>query len=108
MAEPHVDVAVATGTDTELGRISTMLGAVEALETPLTRDLNRFGRTVTGAIAALALVVAGIAAARGFAAVEAAMAGISLAVAAVPEGLPTAVTIALAVGACGPCRCRPR
>jgi calcium-translocating P-type ATPase len=92
-------VAVATGVDTELGRISAMLGNVETLETPLTRDLDRFGRTVTGVIVALAVAVAGIAAARGFAAVEAAMAGISLAVAAVPEGLPTVVTIALAVGA---------
>jgi len=90
-------VAVATGAATELGRISSLLGAVEPLQTPLTRDLDRFARTITGAIAAAAVVLAAVAVVRGFAVADAAMAGISLAVAAVPEGLPAVVTIALAV-----------
>jgi Ca2+-transporting ATPase len=90
-------VAVATGAATELGRISTLLGDVEPLQTPLTRDLDRFARTITGAIAAAAVVLAAVAVVRGFAVADAAMAGISLAVAAVPEGLPAVVTIALAV-----------
>jgi calcium-translocating P-type ATPase len=90
-------VAVATGAKTELGRISTLLGEVEPLQTPLTRDLDRFARTITGAIAAAAVLLAGVAVARGFALADAAMSGISLAVAAVPEGLPAVVTIALAV-----------
>jgi calcium-translocating P-type ATPase len=92
-------VAVATGADTELGRISALVGGVRPLDTPLTRDLGRFGRAVTGAIAVLAVVVGALAALRGFAGGEAAMAAVSFAVAAVPEGLPTVVTIALAVGA---------
>ncbi len=91
-------VTVATGTETELGRISTLLDAVEPLETPLTRDLARFGRVITAAIAAAAVALAVIAAVRGFPLADAALAGISIAVAAVPEGLPAVVTIALAVG----------
>ncbi len=90
-------VAVATGPATELGRISTLLGAVEPLQTPLTRDLDRFGRTITGAIGIAAAALAGIALVRGFPLAEAGMAGISLAVAAIPEGLPAVVTIGLAV-----------
>ncbi len=91
-------VTVATGTSTELGRISSLLEGVKPLETPLTRDLARFGRVITGAIAAAAVLLAAVAAVRGFPPGDAALAGISLAVAAVPEGLPAVVTIALAVG----------
>jgi calcium-translocating P-type ATPase len=91
-------IAVATGTATELGRISTLLERVKPLETPLTRDLAQFGRVVTAAIGVAAVLLAVVAVLRGFAFGEAALAGISLAVAAVPEGLPAVVTIALAVG----------
>lgn len=91
-------LAVATGTDTEIGRISSMLDDVKPLETPLTRDLARFGRVITAGIAVAAVLLAVVAAVRGFELGEAALAGISLAVAAVPEGLPAVVTIALAVG----------
>jgi len=91
-------VAVATGRRTELGRVATLLDGVQPLETPLTRDLARFGRVITGAIAVAALVLAAVAAVRGFPLADAALVGISLAVAAVPEGLPAVVTIALAVG----------
>jgi calcium-translocating P-type ATPase len=91
-------VTVATGLDTELGRIASLLQGVEPLETPLTRDLDRFGRVITAAIAAAAVLLAVIAAVRGFEPADAALAGISVAVAAVPEGLPAVVTIALAVG----------
>jgi calcium-translocating P-type ATPase len=75
-----------------------LLGDVEPLETPLTRDLARFGRVITAAIGVAAVLLAIVAAVRGFPVGDAALAGISLAVAAVPEGLPAVVTIALAVG----------
>jgi calcium-translocating P-type ATPase len=91
-------VTVATGSQTELGRIAGLIESVEPLETPLTRDLAHFGRIITVAIAAAAVLLAVIAAVRGFELADAALAGISLAVAAVPEGLPAVVTIALAVG----------
>jgi calcium-translocating P-type ATPase len=91
-------VTVATGPATELGRISTLLDDVKPLETPLTRDLDHFGRVITLAIGIAAVLLALVAAVRGFSAADAALAGISLAVAAVPEGLPAVVTIALAVG----------
>ena len=91
-------VTVATGLDTELGRIASLLEGVEPLDTPLTRDLARFGRVITAAIGVAAVLLAAIAAVRGFELADAALAGISLAVAAVPEGLPAVVTIALAVG----------
>jgi calcium-translocating P-type ATPase len=91
-------LTVATGADTELGRISTLLNDVEPLQTPLTRDLDRFGRVITLAIVAASILLAVVAALRGFTVADAALVGISLAVAAVPEGLPAVVTIALAVG----------
>ncbi len=91
-------VSVTTGTATEVGRISAMLASVDALSTPLTRALDRFGRTVTAAIAAATVVLVGVGLARGFPAGDAVLAGIGLAVAAVPEGLPAVVTISLAIG----------
>jgi P-type E1-E2 ATPase len=71
---------------------------VDELTTPLTRELDRVGRAVTALIGGAAVVLAVVAAVRGFALADAALAGISLAVAAVPEGLPAVVTIALAIG----------
>ena len=91
-------VAVATGSSTELGRISSLLEKVDVLETPLTHELDRVGRAITVAIGVVAVLLGVAAAVRGFSFSDAALAGISLAVAAVPEGLPAVVTIALAIG----------
>ena len=91
-------VAVATGSDTQVGRISALIDAVDPLQTPLTRELDRLGRTVTTAIGVAAVLLGIVAVVRGFPLADAALAGISLAVAAVPEGLPAVVTIALAIG----------
>jgi calcium-translocating P-type ATPase len=91
-------VAVATGSSTELGRISSLLEQTDVLETPLTQELDRVGRAITLAIGVAAILLAIAAAVRGFSFSDAALAGISLAVAAVPEGLPAVVTIALAIG----------
>ena len=91
-------IAVATGPMTELGRISALLEGADPLETPLTRELDRVGRAITLAIGTAAIMLGLAAALRGFPAADAALAGISLAVAAVPEGLPAVVTIALAIG----------
>ena len=91
-------VAVATGSQTQVGRISALIDAVDPLQTPLTRELDRLGRTVTAAIGVAAVLLGIVAVVRGFPLADAALAGISLAVAAVPEGLPAVVTIALAIG----------
>ncbi len=92
-------VVVATGAATELGRISTLLGSVERLQTPLLRQMDGFARRLTVII--LAICAAAFAFAilvRGYAVGDAFMAMISLAVAAIPEGLPAVLTITLAIG----------
>ena len=91
-------VVVATGASTELGRISALLERTDVLRTPLTRELDRVGRAISVAIGVAAVLLGLAAAIRGFPLSDAALAGISLAVAAVPEGLPAVVTIALAIG----------
>jgi Ca2+-transporting ATPase len=92
-------VAVATGIDTEFGRIASTLHATEAAETPLQKRLARFGKQL--ALIALAVAgfifVAGIL--RGESLILMFLTSISLAVAAIPEALPAVVTISLALGA---------
>ncbi|MFW5910251.1 MAG: HAD-IC family P-type ATPase, partial [Thiohalospira sp.] len=87
-------VVVATGSATQIGRISTLLEEVETLTTPLLRDIGVFGRWLSGAI----LVLAGATFAfgywvRDYDLVETFLAAVSLAVAAIPEGLPAIMTI---------------
>ncbi|MCZ7620850.1 MAG: HAD-IC family P-type ATPase, partial [Myxococcota bacterium] len=92
-------VVVATGLATELGRISAMLGAVETLTTPLVRQMDRFARQLTATILAVSIAVFVFAVwVRAYAASEAFMAMVGLAVAAIPEGLPAVMTITLAIG----------
>jgi magnesium-transporting ATPase (P-type) len=91
-------VVVATGNSTELGRISSMLRETTDLETPLTRSMAVFGRYLTVAILAVAVALKVIGMIRGYGWLDAALAAISLAVAAIPEGLPAIITIALAIG----------
>ncbi|XXY47878.1 HAD-IC family P-type ATPase [Sorangium sp. So ce269] len=91
-------VVIATGGATELGRISSMLHEATEIETPLTRSMAKVGRVLTIAIVAVALLIVGVALLRGYPPVDAMLAGISLAVAAIPEGLPAIITISLAIG----------
>jgi len=90
-------VVVATGMETELGKIASMVD-VAGKKTPLEDQLTRFGRSLgIMVIAICALVfVGGIL--RSYDPMDMAMTGIALAVAAVPEGLPAVVTITLALG----------
>jgi Ca2+-transporting ATPase len=92
-------VVTETGMQTELGRIAGMLQAVKREPTPLQRRLDRMGRI----LAVVALVVVAIIFALGLLHGEAVrlmfLTAVSLAVAAIPEGLPAVVTIALALGA---------
>jgi cation-transporting ATPase F len=91
-------ITVATGAETELGHIHRLVGTAETLATPLTRKLAWFSKVLTAAILALAAVTFGVGLARGESAVEMFTAAIALAVGAIPEGLPAAVTITLAIG----------
>jgi len=91
-------VVVATGMETEFGRIADLLQTVEKTATPLQRNLDRLGKTLAKfAIAIVAMIVAG-GLWRGQDPVEMLIFGIALAVAVVPEALPAVVTISLAIG----------
>ncbi|PZV96453.1 cation-transporting ATPase F [Micromonospora phaseoli] len=91
-------IAVATGAETELGQIHRLVGAAEVLATPLTRKLARFSKVLTVIILVLAAVTFAVGLLRGQDAVETFTATVALAVGAIPEGLPAAVTITLAIG----------
>lgn len=92
-------VVVATGGQTELGRISHLLGAVTALQTPLLADMSRFARYLTLLIVSLAGLTFAVGVwLRGYSVSEMLMASVGLAVAAIPEGLPAVLTIILALG----------
>ncbi len=92
-------VAIGTGSDTELGRITGLLSSVEALKTPLIRQMDGFAwqlTLITLAISALTFIFAYLA--RGYSTDEAFMTVVGLTVAAIPEGLPAIMTITLAIG----------
>ncbi|RKH03801.1 cation-translocating P-type ATPase [Corallococcus carmarthensis] len=91
-------VVVATGSATELGRISHLMEQTTDLSTPLTRELARLGRVISAGIVVLSAVLLGVGVFRGYAFSDAVLVAITLAVAAIPEGLPAIVTIALAIG----------
>ncbi len=92
-------VVAATGDSTEIGRISSLLAGVEPLTTRLLVQMAQFGRWLSAAIIALAAgtFFFGILV-RDYSAEEMFLAGIGLAVAAIPEGLPAIITITLAIG----------
>ncbi|MCU0635875.1 MAG: HAD-IC family P-type ATPase [Gemmatimonadaceae bacterium] len=91
-------VVVETGDRTELGRISALLRTTIAVETPLTRRLAALAHTITLGILAIAAVIVAVGLLRSAPLVDSALAAISLAVAAIPEGLPATITIASAIG----------
>lgn len=92
-------VVTATGMKTELGKIATMLQEVEEEQTPLQKRLAKLGGVLAAAALILIIIVSGISALRQETAKVMFMTAISMAVAAIPEGLPAVVTIALALGA---------
>ncbi len=94
-----VGIVVATGDDTEIGRISGMLSEIQTLKTPLTRRLDAFARTLSFAILAFAAVTYAVGTlVWGREPAEMFFAAVSIAVAAIPEGLPAVMTITLAIG----------
>ncbi len=91
-------VVVETGMRTELGRIGGMVGAIPEERTPLEHRLDALGRRLVWLALAAGAVVTALGALHGEPLAAMLEAGIALAIAAVPEGLPAVATIALAVG----------
>ncbi|MBL9190157.1 MAG: cation-transporting P-type ATPase [Opitutaceae bacterium] len=91
-------VVWAIGDQTETGRISRLISSAVELSTPLTRKIAQFSQLVLWVILALAAGTFALGVARGAPPAEMFMAAVALAVGAIPEGLPAAVTIVLAIG----------
>lgn len=91
-------VVVGTGHDTEIGKIATMIQTFETESTPLQRKLDQLGKFLGIACIIVCILVFGIGIFQGRDVLEMFMIAVSLAVAAIPEGLPAIVTIVLALG----------
>jgi Ca2+-transporting ATPase len=91
-------VVVSTGMLTQIGLIATMLQMVEHEPTPLQRRLDAVGKTLGWAALAICAAVFLVGWMRGFEPLDMFLIAVSLAIAAVPEGLPAVVTISLALG----------
>src|SRR5208337_2717523 len=92
-------VVVATGSQTELGRINQMLAEVSALETPLLRQIKKFGYSITAVIAVISVALFSWGHWLGHMTfVELFQAVVGIAVSLIPEGLPALITITLAIG----------
>ncbi|HEV2154481.1 HAD-IC family P-type ATPase [Bradyrhizobium sp.] len=92
-------VVVATGANTELGRINQMMSAVSALETPLLRQIKKFGYAITAVIAVVSVIVFAFGRwVREMPFVDIFQAVVSIAVSVIPEGLPALITVTLAIG----------
>ena len=92
-------IAVATGMQTELGRIAALLEKSEIQLTPLQQRLARFSKKLAIAVLIIATIVFVVGLMRGEALMLMFLTAVSLAVAAIPEALPAVITISLALGA---------
>jgi len=92
-------VVVATGKETELGRINQLLTEVSALETPLLRQIKKFGYTITAVIGVVSVLIFAYGKwVKGMDFVRLFQAVVGIAVSVIPEGLPALITITLAIG----------
>lgn len=91
-------LVVSTGDNTEIGRINRLIGSAEPLETPLTRKMSEFSQLLLWVIIGCAAVTFSVGVWRGETMLNMFMASVALAVGAIPEGLPAALTITLAIG----------
>ncbi len=94
-----IAVVTAIGAATEIGQINQLLSEVQGITTPLTRQMNQFGRYLALVIALLALLMLAVGMLlHDYSHAEVFLAAIGFAVAAIPEGLPAILTITLALG----------
>jgi magnesium-transporting ATPase (P-type) len=92
-------IVVATGSETELGRINALLASVSMIETPLLRQIKKFGYAITAVIAVVGILVFAYGKwVQGKDFVELFQAVVGIAVSVIPEGLPAIITITLAIG----------
>jgi Ca2+-transporting ATPase len=91
-------IVTATGNETETGRISRMMEESKGFETPLTRKIQAFSKTLIYFILSMAAVIFILAFLKDISLIESFKAAVALAVSAIPEGLPAAVTVTLAIG----------
>ena len=91
-------IVTGIGDHTEVGRISELIASADELATPLTRKISHFSHILLYAILALAGLTVAVGLFRGQSLFDMFMAAVALAVGAIPEGLPAAVTITLAIG----------
>jgi magnesium-transporting ATPase (P-type) len=92
-------VVVATGPDTELGRINQMMTTVSALETPLLRQIKKLGYSITAVIGLVTIIVFAYGRwVQGMDFIKIFQAIVSIAVSIIPEGLPALITVTLAIG----------
>ncbi|MEG9326313.1 cation-transporting P-type ATPase [Salinimicrobium catena] len=91
-------IVVSTGDRTEVGKINQSIAAAEELDTPLTLKIKKFSRVLLWVILSLAGLILVVAYLNGESLANAFMVAVALMVGAIPEGLPAAVTIMLAIG----------
>ncbi|HKM74723.1 MAG TPA: HAD-IC family P-type ATPase, partial [Stellaceae bacterium] len=92
-------VVVATGSETELGRINQLMAGVSALDTPLLRQIKKFGYAITAVIAVVSVIVFAYGRwVQGMDFIAIFQAVVSIAVSVIPEGLPALITVTLAIG----------
>ncbi len=91
-------LVVSTGMNTEVGKIATLLMAQEDEQTPLQKKLHETSKLITWAILAIAVITFAVGVFEGRSILDMLLISISLAVAAIPEGLPAIITIVLALG----------
>jgi Ca2+-transporting ATPase len=98
-------VVIATGMKTEMGQIAGLMQEVEEEDTPLQKRLAQLGKWLVALCLVISAIVVGMGIYQGKDLFQMFLAGVSLAVAAIPEGLPAVVTIALAIGVQRMIRC---
>jgi Ca2+-transporting ATPase len=91
-------VVVRTGKETEIGKISTMIAEVKDEETPLQKRLNKLGKQMSFAVAAICVLIFLIGMVRGEPIVNLTLLAVAVAVSGIPESLPTIIAVILAVG----------
>ncbi|USK61152.1 cation-translocating P-type ATPase [Peribacillus asahii] len=91
-------IVIATGMDTAMGKIAHLLQTAETMITPLQRRLEQLGKILIATALVLTVIVVLTGVLQGHDVYTMFLAGVSLAVAAIPEGLPAIVTVALSLG----------